>query len=667
MTVSASAGYLCLFIHAHLPYAALISANAAYHDEWLCASLFESYLPLLELFDRLSKEGIPYRVNLGISPTILEMISDPSIAERFDRYLDKRLELCQKELAFAYDADSPQLLELARYFAAITQQRIKSFRENYRGKVIASLNRLVKCGHLELLAASATGAYLPLLGPAPDMTQAQIKVGVQSYAQYFSVAPRGFWSFAGGYTPEMDEQIIKAGLRYTLVRSVSVIGADPRPQAASFRPVRTPAGLTIFASDTEAMLDVFHSRMGYIYALDNLAVGPQQQSDSGQKDAADDDENAWTHNYYCRTRPGSTRQFYNPQQAAASARMQAQSFISNRLRQADWIRKRIELPAVITLSLKAEMFGQSWYEGTIWLEEVLRLLSREDSQISSAHFSELCSSCDLQVCTPNAGSSNRGSFNASWLNESSSWIYRHIYLAGNRMLKMAKLGHQNDEYKLRLINQAARELLAAQSSDWPTLITSGIYGRWARKTVKRHLVSFHKLFDDLREGKVDQDGLRKFEERCPIFANISYKDCFDTSERPTPAMPNSQPQHNTPTLSVDKEEVIAGIVQIQKVTRELAVLCQQALATDKDVSLDISAKACESVAIVEDLARRACDPNAMNRYLDTTTKLENIIKIIADTNDTQELLRLHSEAIDAVDAWADTVESLLKSIIAQAS
>ena len=664
MTVTSTTGYVCFFLNAHLPYIAPLKANAAYHDTWVCSTLFDSYLPLLELFDRLAEEGVPYCINLGISPVIMEMITSPAAAERFDQYLQKRWECTQKELS--RQVQNPEVLPLAQHFAAKVQQRIKLFRERYQGRVLATINRLIHCGNLEILAASATGAYLPLLGPSPLLAEGQIKVGCSSYIKYFHSQPRGYWSFAGGYTPDIDALLIKEGLRYTLVSPLSLLGAFPRPQAASFRPIQTPSGLTVFAGDIEASMDLLQPRTGFIYSPEYLQTEPQPADRGALSDTEFDTALTSIQSYYNRTRTGEHRQLYNFQQAVSSAKFQAQTFVENRRRQTGWAAQKMGFPAVITLPLTAEMFGQSWYEGIVWLEEVLRLLAEPETGLQSSHFSSLCHLEPMQQCTPNSGSVSRGSFNANWLNEKTAWIYKHIYLAGQRLLKMTKIGHQRDDFKRRLINQAVRELMLAQSSDWPTLLSNDLDSRRARKEVRRRLVSFHKLFDDFREGRVDEDGLRKLEERCPIFPDLNYENCYTEIERPQPHMPTSQPEQNNSSIIVNKDEVIAGILQIQKVTRELAVLCQQALAADKDVSLDISAKACESVAIVEDLARRARDPHALQRYLDTTTKLENIIKIIADTNDAQELLNLHREAVEAVDAWADTVESLLKSIIAQA-
>lgn len=656
-------GYLCLFINAHMPYVAPLENNYAYLDKWLCTSIFASYLPLIDMLDRLSQEGVPYKVNMAVSPSLLEVLTSAKTEELFAHHLQRRHKTIEHELQrWVPGSAEANLVLICRSCWDYVE---KIYYQRYKGHIAATLNRLVKQGHLELLVGSATGAYLPLLEPLAPLAWGQIQCGLTNFKKYFSAPPQGFWSYAAGYTPEMDQVLLNSGLKYTIVRAPSLLGATPRPQAATFRPVRTPAGLTVFATDIEAALDLFQHPSGFLFAPEYLDLRCSKALDFSEASSVQEPD-PYTMIYYSQRRRGEQNQLYDLELARQTAQAQAQQFIANRQRQARWVAAKLGKPAVITLSLKAEMLGQGWYEGFIWLEQVLRGLSSANSEVHTALFSSLSADPDLQVCTPNLGSSGQGSFNLNWLNGNDSWLFKQAHLAGRRMLKMAQVGHHNDEPTRRLLNQAGRELLLTQCSDWSTLISCGLDSKWARSTVRRHLVSFHKLFDDFREGRVDAEGLRTLEQRCPIFPNLDYRDCFRYHERKESDMTTGSQESSATPATIKKEEVIAGIIQIQKVTRELAVLCQQALSTDMDVSPDITNKARESVAIVEDLAKRAHDPASLQRYLETTTILENIVKVIADTNDTQELLNLHSQAIDAVDAWAGTVENLLKGIIAQA-
>ncbi|HXE71687.1 MAG TPA: DUF1957 domain-containing protein, partial [Candidatus Nitrosotenuis sp.] len=93
-----SQGYLALVLHAHLPYVRHPDPERPMEEAWLHQALLECYLPLLEVWERLAAEGVPFRLTLSLSPTLLEMLDDPLLKERFRRYLESRLELAEREV-----------------------------------------------------------------------------------------------------------------------------------------------------------------------------------------------------------------------------------------------------------------------------------------------------------------------------------------------------------------------------------------------------------------------------------------------------------------------------------------------------------------------------------------------------------------------------------------
>ena len=56
----------------------------------------------------------------------------------------------------------------------------------------------------------------------------------------------------------------------------------------------------------------------------------------------------------------------------------------------------------------------------------------------------------------------------------------------------------------RALNQAARELMLAQSSDWTFIMRTGTTVPYATKRINEHIVQFNKLYDDLRGAKVNE-------------------------------------------------------------------------------------------------------------------------------------------------------------------
>ena len=90
------------------------------------------------------------------------------------------------------------------------------------------------------------------------------------------------------------------------------------------------------------------------------------------------------------------------------------------------------------------------------------------------------------------------------------------------MIELAKR-EPRDELEWRALNQAARELLLAQSSDWAFIMRTGTMVPYAVRRTKSHVQRFHKIYDDLLKGEVDSGWLEKVEAIDNIFPNINYR------------------------------------------------------------------------------------------------------------------------------------------------
>lgn len=73
----------------------------------------------------------------------------------------------------------------------------------------------------------------------------------------------------------------------------------------------------------------------------------------------------------------------------------------------------------------------------------------------------------------------------------------------------------------RAINQAARELMLAQASDWAFIMKTGTMVEYAHKRTKVHINRFLKLYNDINANKIDQEWLREIESRDNIFSDLN--------------------------------------------------------------------------------------------------------------------------------------------------
>jgi len=72
----------------------------------------------------------------------------------------------------------------------------------------------------------------------------------------------------------------------------------------------------------------------------------------------------------------------------------------------------------------------------------------------------------------------------------------------------------------RALRQAARELLLAQSSDWPFILRTGTSPDYAARRVKDHLLRFLELHRQLMTKQIDEPWLSQIEQSDNIFPNL---------------------------------------------------------------------------------------------------------------------------------------------------
>ena len=87
-----------LILHAHLPYVRHLEYPRFLEEDWLFESLNESYIPLLSLMDRLDEEGLDFKLTFCFSPTLLTMLTDSALNERFANYMRLHMELGRKQI-----------------------------------------------------------------------------------------------------------------------------------------------------------------------------------------------------------------------------------------------------------------------------------------------------------------------------------------------------------------------------------------------------------------------------------------------------------------------------------------------------------------------------------------------------------------------------------------
>ena len=95
---------------------------------------------------------------------------------------------------------------------------------------------------------------------------------------------------------------------------------------------------------------------------------------------------------------------------------------------------------------------------------------------------------------------------------------------------MVELAHtfydETNKLKLRVLNQCAREVLLAQSSDWLFIITNGTMVDYAKKRIKEHVGRFNRFYEELINGDIDEKFLEYVEKQDCVFEDIDFKIYF---------------------------------------------------------------------------------------------------------------------------------------------
>ena len=181
----------------------------------------------------------------------------------------------------------------------------------------------------------------------------------------------------------------------------------------------------------------------------------------------------------------------------------------------------MDRPPLLVSPYDAELFGHWWYEGPEFLNFFVRKTCYDQDVVeltTPQHY--LAQMPTQQVATPSASSWGEEGYYRVWLNEKNEWIYPHLHVAQERMTELVKEFKQPDELQLRALQQAGRELLLAQSSDWPFILRTGTNPDYATRRVKEHLLRFIGIYEQLKAGKIEEEQLAKVEAIDNLFTHI---------------------------------------------------------------------------------------------------------------------------------------------------
>lgn len=519
-------GYLLLVLHSHLPFIRYPESDHHLEENWLYEAITETYIPLLTVIENLLNDTIDFRMSFSLTPSLLEMLDDDLLQQRYMRHIDMLVELSEKEIFRT--RDDIRFGHLARLYHEKYRDIRRRYADVYRKDLIAAFRSLLPSGKIELLTSAATHAYLPALMSVPEAVRAQLRIGSRHFSRKFGKDAQGIWLPECGFVPGLDSLARESGFNYFFLESHGVLNSTPRTKSSIYAPIKTPSGVAAFARDVDSSKQVWSAAEGYPgdfdyrdfyrdlgFDLDYEYIEPYlpggTRTFTGMK-------------YYAITGKSDLKKPYIRERALAKAKLHAEHFILSRMKQVKELREKLSIKPLVTACYDAELFGHWWFEGPEWLDFMLRSGSMKQKTFRFTTPAEfLADNPRMETATPAASSWGFEGYSSTWIDRSNSWIYRHLHRAAKKMSDIAGRHERATGLLKRALRQAARELLLAQSSDWAFMMKTGNASEFAENKFREHIKNFFSLSSQITSHSINRRELSELEQKNSLFSDIDYR------------------------------------------------------------------------------------------------------------------------------------------------
>jgi 1,4-alpha-glucan branching enzyme len=441
-----SAGDLAIVLHSHMPYVEGFGTYP-FGEEWLFDAVIRSYLPVLEVAERLT---------MTVTPVLADQLEDGGARERLRQFLvEWRIGAAEADLPEVPAECRPAVeAELARYRHAL------ELLDGAGGDPLLPFQRAAAAGRVALAASSATHAVLPLLA-TPQGQRLQLDAGIRSHRRRFGW-DGGFWLPECAYAPGLEWRLAEAGVGWFCVDQSA---GEASLQALA--PVRTPAGPVALPIDWEAI--------SWLWSLDGYPSDPAHAQFAGKSLRG---IRLW------KVGGGA----YEPEAAAAVARRQAAEFLAAAQARLRSYADRYGRRGLLVFAIDTELLGHWWSEGPLWLAAVLE--GAAGAGVRTVTVPQALSEHEPVARELAASTWGEGKDFSTWDSPpvaDLTWAARRLEL---RLLRALAGGLDGDAAA-----RAARELLALQASDWAFLDKRGQAGDYPFQRASDHAGAMLEAID----------------------------------------------------------------------------------------------------------------------------------------------------------------------------
>ncbi|MFX0207676.1 MAG: 1,4-alpha-glucan branching protein domain-containing protein [Candidatus Hodarchaeota archaeon] len=519
--------YFTFVLHSHLPWV-IAHGTWPHGQSWLNEAAAETYIPLLEVLTRLKQDGIKPRLTLGLTPVLCEQLSNVGFKEELTSYLEGRIAAAIADKENFLSQGQENLTNLAVMWEKWYTEIKEAYEEKYNKNIIKAFQQLQTTGDIEIITCAATHGYLPLLG-TEEAVGAQIRTGVESYKHHFGQQPKGIWLPECAYRPEykwsrpagdqdreferkgIEYFLEENGIRYFIVDTPLLIGGEAigvyldRFAGLQMLWDKFKEQITKKSEDGEKTpylpYNVGASNVAF-FTRDpktGILVWSGEHGYPGDGNYLDFHKKHWPSGlrYWkvtgMKVDLGQKMEYY-PDDIPRRIHDNASHFKETiRIILDEQSQMGIENP-ILVAPYDAELYGHWWWEGPLFLEQVIRWVDADpDIELTTcARYLERYP--PTQGISLPEGSWGKGNFHWIWFNEWTTWTWDRIYECEDKFNEIVKLSPSTREDMQRIIKQAARELLLLESSDWQFLISTWSARDYAEARVAVHFEKFNRLY-----------------------------------------------------------------------------------------------------------------------------------------------------------------------------
>lgn len=565
-------GVFTFVLHSHMPYARL-AGRWPHGEEWIHEAASETYIPLLQTLYELKEQEIPYRLTMTMTPVLAEQLSDPLVLSNLNDYLDSKIKAAKGDMAYYGDPKITAIDEqhtpeeinghlhyLAGWYKGWYEHIKDAFNEQFKRDLIGAFKQLQDEGYIEIISSPATHAYLPLLSRDSSI-EGQIRTGLQTHERLFGRKSKGFWLPECAYRPAYitDDGETRAGLehwlkrhdlRYFFVETHTITGGQPvgvatgnviGPYGAVKRRYVIPTQehmpqrdnstyRAYYVSDTTSGEATNSSGVAVIGRNNNTGhqVWSSDWGYPGDFDYREFYKKAGTSGLpYWRVTGDKIdlehKDYYHPDWAAFKIEQHSEHFahlVGDLLRKHQ---RETGETGIIASSFDTELFGHWWFEGVHWLREVLKHVAADPNIVMMTTSEYLEAYPPRETIHLPESSWGVGGAHFTWDNGDTQWMWEPLHACERRMEALARAHQDADEITTEVLNQAARELLLMQSSDWEFLVTTQQAREYAAHRFSQHVDRFNALAESIEQGKPNINMASEWYELDNVFSDIDFR------------------------------------------------------------------------------------------------------------------------------------------------